>query len=138
MLPKKNRLASEKDFQTIYRHGMKYRGKYGMLIALPPRSSVEDFPSRGRNSSLAPDIQNGVAHETVGNAQFGFVVSKKIGNAVVRHKMARWLRNIVMEQMRLDPGFAPGYKFSYVAYEMPEDFSLFKEELRRLFSRVSE
>lgn len=96
MLPKKYKLPA-KDFRSVYSRGLKFRGKYGMLIASP--SSV---PSR-----------------------FGFVLNKKIGNAVQRHRMTRLLRVAVMDlvkELELD-----NYKlnFEYVAFE----FCNIKEDL---------
>ncbi|NTV77823.1 MAG: ribonuclease P protein component [Clostridiales bacterium] len=68
MLPKKYKLPA-KDFRYVYSKGLKFRGQYGMLVALA--------------SSSTP--------------KFGFVLNKKVGNAVQRHRMTRLLRVIVME-----------------------------------------
>ncbi|WKZ31537.1 MAG: ribonuclease P protein component [Candidatus Dojkabacteria bacterium] len=109
MLPKQYRLKSTADFQKIYRNGMKYRGKYGMLIALSPA------PHNESSTDVPP--------------QFGFVVSKKIGNAVTRHKMTRWLRSIITEFMAENPEYGANCKYSYVAYEMPQEIASLKKEL---------
>lgn len=88
MLPKKYKLPA-KDFRYVYTHGSKFRGKYGMLIVSP--------------STLS--------------SRFGFVINKKIGNAVQRHRMTRLLRVVMMEltkELNLN-----SYKlnFQYVAFE---------------------
>jgi ribonuclease P protein component len=101
MLPKKYRLPA-KLFRSIYTRGNKYRGQYGMLIANP-------------TSSPTP--------------RFGFVVSKKIGNAVFRHHMTRLLRNIVLEAVK-EYGLDQKPKdFEYIAFVFCDDYFLLKEEL---------
>lgn len=97
MLPKKYRLSA-KDFRYVYSRGMKYRGKYGMLVASPSSTT----------------------------SRFGFVLNKKIGNAVQRHRMTRLLRVIVIElvkELELDNY---KYNFEYVAFE----FCNIKEDLK--------
>lgn len=97
MLPKKYRLSA-KDFRYVYSKGIKYRGKYGMLIA--------------SRSSSTP--------------RFGFVLNKKVGNAIQRHRMTRLLRVSAMElvkEMELDNY---KYNFEYVAFE----FCNIKEDLK--------
>ena len=69
MLPKKHRLSA-KEFPLLYKKGFKSKGEYVMLVCLENNTS----------STL-----------------FGFVVSKKIGNSVKRHRMTRLLRAISME-----------------------------------------
>ena len=66
MLPSINRL-DRKEFTTLGRLNKKFKGEYGMI-------AVE--------KSSSP------------TSKFGFIVSKKIGNAVARHRMTRLLREI--------------------------------------------
>lgn len=87
MLPKKYRLSA-KEFRYVYSKGLKFRGQYGMLVALATSSTPK----------------------------FGFVLNKKIGNAVQRHRMTRLLRVIVLElvkELELD-NFK--FNFEYVAF----------------------
>lgn len=100
MLPKKYRLPA-KDFKYIYRKGSKVKGKYGMLISLPNNSS----------STL-----------------FGYVVSKKIGNAVLRHRFTRMLRNISIEIVKELDIDNSGFSFEYIAFEFTDNSKLLKEE----------
>jgi ribonuclease P protein component len=82
----------------VYSKGIKYRGEYGMLIA---------------------------SHSTA-SSRFGFVLNKKIGNAVQRHRMTRLLRVIVLElvdELSLDQY---KYSFEYVAFK----FCNSKEDLK--------
>lgn len=122
MLQRQFRLSNTKDFDLIYRSGIKHRGKFGMLIALKP--------SRAKNNQSEGD-----GHREM-PPQFGFVVSKKVGNAVVRHKLTRWLREITTSYVREFPEFALGFKFSYVAFEMPATFSDLESEYRSLLKRA--
>ena len=98
MLPKKYRLPP-KNFKTIYSKGVKLRGKIGMLIAYP--------------SVMGPRI--------------GFVINKKIGNAVQRHKMTRILRVVILELLEKIETQNFKYDFEYVAFE----FSTSKDEIQK-------
>ena len=75
MLPKKFRLPPQ-DFDKVYHNGEKVRGRYGMFVY----------------------FENNVA-----NPRFGFVLSKKIGGAVLRNRMTRLLRVVVMEVIKEFP-----------------------------------
>lgn len=67
MLKKKWRIRSNKDFRRIYRAGKAVPGKYLVVFKK----------------------ENGIDY-----TRFGFSVSKKIGNAVVRNRRKRLLREI--------------------------------------------
>lgn len=101
MLPKKYRLPA-KEFQLLYKNGFKVRGKYGMLVSK-------------RNSLSTP--------------LFGFVVSKKIGNAVQRHRMTRLLRAVSMELVKELKIETEGINFQYIAFEFCDEYFVLKEEL---------
>lgn len=100
MLPKKYRLPA-KDFRYVYSNGKKFRGKYGMLLCM-------------RNDSSSP--------------LFGFVVSKKIGNSVKRHRVVRMLRAVSMEAVREFDLDSLGYSFEYVSFIFPDNFTDLKKE----------
>ncbi|MCK9416186.1 MAG: ribonuclease P protein component [Candidatus Dojkabacteria bacterium] len=108
MLQKRYRLPP-KLFKYIYEKGDKYRDEYGMLIAVP--YSTEITP------------------------KFGFVVSKKIGNAPQRHRMTRLLRVVVkesVEEMRLNDN---GYIYEYIAFKFCNDFHALKESFQKLLKK---
>ncbi len=63
----RERIRKKKDFLFIYRKGNRYNGKYFSLIYLP--------------SSLT-------------FSRVGVVASKKIGSAVTRNKVKRWMREL--------------------------------------------
>ncbi len=102
MLPRKYRLPA-KDFQYLYHKGFKIRGKYGMLIS---KENSISFPL------------------------FGFVVSKKIGDAVRRHRMTRLLRVISMQLVKELSLENVGRSFQYIAFEFCDDFNLLKDEFQ--------
>ena len=79
MLPKINRLTSSKDFQTVTKTGVRVYSDAAVIYALANPTSQK-------------------------NAQVGFIVSKLVGNSVVRHKVSRQLRNIVNETLLNIPG----------------------------------
>jgi ribonuclease P protein component len=106
MLNKKYRLSS-KEFPKVYTQGVKSKGIYGMLISL--QSEKE-------------------------NPQFGFVVSKKIGNAVIRHKVTRRLRNISKEM--IEKYEIENRVFQYVAFEYTEEFKALKDEFEKQIKKL--
>jgi len=108
MLPKKHRLPA-KEFQNLYKSGFKVKGKYGMLIS---KLNSKDIPL------------------------FGFVVSKKIGNAVQRHRMTRLLRVISMEAVKEFE--LKGRSFQYIAFEFCDSYKDLKEEFFNQVKKVLE
>lgn len=108
MLPKKYRLPA-KEFQSLYKNGYKAKGEYGMLISAP----------------------NNVQHP-----QFGFVVSKKIGNAVYRHRMTRLLRGISIEVVKNFEMEDTGRSFQYIAFKFCNEYKILKDEIFRLVEKI--
>ncbi|GAA1114081.1 ribonuclease P protein component [Nesterenkonia jeotgali] len=85
MLPKGHRLTSSGDHRAAMRHGSRAGGT-GLVVSVLLRS---------QESLSDPEPW-----------RCGLVVSKAVGNAVVRHRVQRRLRHVVMEMMRegaLDP-----------------------------------
>ena len=101
MLPKENRL-SKKEFQKLDKKAKKFRGEYGMIVL---ESYDENIP------------------------KFGFVVSKKIGNAVQRHKMTRLLRDIARKHLKNTPNI----KGVYIAYKYCEDYEKLEKDFVKHF-----
>lgn len=67
----KNRLKSNDDFQNVFKHGKSFANRQLVLYYLP-KQVQSDF-------------------------RVGLSVSKKIGNAVVRNKIKRYLRQAIHE-----------------------------------------
>lgn len=104
MLPRINRLK-DKYFKDLYQRGLKLRGEYGMLIIKI-------------DSSL--DV-----------SKFAFVVSKKIGNAVQRHRMTRLLREIT--KSRIEKESNKHILGLYVAYKYCDDYDQLEKDLNKIF-----
>lgn len=79
MLPKKNRLTSTKDFQNVTKNGVRVYSDIAVIYALANPTSQK-------------------------NSEIGLIVSKVVGNSVVRHKISRHIRNIVKEILETIPG----------------------------------
>ncbi|GAA1140970.1 ribonuclease P protein component [Nesterenkonia lutea] len=78
MLPREHRLTSSRDHRDTMRQGVRAGGG-GVMVAVRFRA-----PSSPRETSW----------------RCGLVVSKAVGNAVVRHRIQRRLRHIVFGLMR--------------------------------------
>ncbi len=76
MLAKRNRIVRGEDFRRIVRSGE----RRGTKLAVVHRTNAAEPHSR-----------------------FGFVVSKRVGNAVVRNRIKRRLTEIVRAELPMDP-----------------------------------
>ncbi|MCD4756095.1 ribonuclease P protein component [bacterium] len=108
MLQKRYRLPA-KLFKHIYDKGKKYRSEVGMLIALPYAEEI--------------------------TPKFGFVVSKKVGNAPARHRMTRVLRAIVHESVDELELKDNGYIYEFIAFKFCDDYSALKEVFQSLLKQ---
>ena len=108
MLPKKFRLPVE-NFDKVYHNGKKVRGNYGMLVYSPNDTS---------------------------NPRIGFVVSKKIGNAVLRHRMTRILRVAFMEIINEKNLSELSNDFQYIAFKYCEKKNDIKKDMENQFEKI--
>ncbi|MCD4811039.1 ribonuclease P protein component [bacterium] len=108
MLQKRYRLPARL-FKQIYDKGKKFRSDCGMLVALPYSGDI--------------------------TPKFGFVVSKKVGNAPKRHRMTRVLRAIVHESIKELELNDNGYVYEFVAFKFCDDYSTLKEEFQSLLKQ---
>ena len=101
MLPKENRL-SKKEFQKLDKNARKFRGEYGMFV-------LEKYEEK--------------------SSKLGFIVNKKIGNAVQRHKMTRLLRDIARKHLKNTPNI----KGVYIAYKYCDDYEKLEKDFTKHF-----
>ena len=86
MLPAAARLTRSDDFRQVTRQGRRAGGPRIVVHALPAGAAPVDHGPGPR---------------------VGFVVSKAVGNSVVRHRVARRLRHVVRDRLgTLPPGSA--------------------------------
>src|SRR5699024_10722751 len=76
VLPENARLRRSEDFRAVMRGGTKTGRRTLVVHALRPRAGVDLADTRA-----------------------GFVVSKAVGNAVVRHRVTRRLRHLVRDRL---------------------------------------
>ena len=88
-----NKLRKNSEFQMVYKNGKSKANKYLVMILVKRESG----PNR-----------------------YGFSVSKKVGNSVVRHRVTRLLR----ESIRInDVHFKQGYDIVFIARNTAKDRS---------------
>ncbi|RLP08531.1 ribonuclease P protein component [Propionibacterium australiense] len=80
MLPAQARLRRSEDFKATVRHGVRV-GRPTIVV----------------HAGLADHVAHG---DDVVSAQVGFVVSRKVGNAVTRNRVKRRLRHMAAAQLR--------------------------------------
>jgi len=79
MLPKPYRLRKDKDFLNVHQNGKRAHGKYFVLSWSPNQAQ---------------------------NARVGIIASKKVGNAVIRKRATRLLRESIRPHLgKLSPKF---------------------------------
>lgn len=78
MLPKKHRLSRSKDFEKVTKNGVKVNTEIAVIYAIAnPLTQI--------------------------NSEIGLIVSKIVGNSVVRHKVSRQIRNVVKKILNKIP-----------------------------------
>ncbi|MEU6072580.1 ribonuclease P protein component [Micromonospora sp. NPDC047074] len=97
MLAAAQRLRRSTDFAAAVRGGRRAgRGAVVVHLSLPtPDAATVTSPEPARSSG---------AEQPSGPARAGFVVSKAVGNAVVRNRVRRRLRHLARERLAELPG----------------------------------
>lgn len=108
MLSKKYRLGA-KYLTRIYKEGRKFRGEYGMLVVKPL---------------------------DINNPQFAFVVSKKVGNSVERHRMTRLLRQITQESIKELNIDEHKLGCQYIAFKYEDKYEELRKEYREQIKKA--
>lgn len=109
MLPASARLTRSDDFRLVTRQGRRTGGQRIVVHALVP-----------------PDPADVVSTRT--GPRVGFVVSKAVGNSVVRHRVARRLRHVVRDRLGTLPAGS-----SLIVRALPSAAAASSAELRQDF-----
>ena len=92
MLAAAQRLRRSSDFAAAVRGGRRVgRGAVVVHLTLPQPT--------GTTATTSPEPARTTGAETSAPSRAGFVVSKAVGNAVVRNKVRRRLRHLVRERL---------------------------------------
>ena len=105
----KNRLKKRKDFTRVYQRGKSHAGKYLILYCRKTRFDIY---------------------------RVGFTVSKKVGNAVVRNKVRRRLKEITRLRPEL---FQPGRDYIFIARPASAQVSYreLEKDLESLLNKIN-
>jgi ribonuclease P protein component len=103
-LSPRERIKKKKDFLILYRKGNRYKGKYFNLIYL---------------SNVLP------------YSRVGVVASRKVGGAVTRNRVKRWMRELFRRNKEL-----LGYPIDLIIVATPEMGNVTWVELRDQYSRA--
>jgi len=94
VLPPANRLTRSQDFGLVVRRGRRAGRPRLVVHALLPSPALPQGAEGGRAPSAQP---------TLDPSKVGFVVSKAVGNSVVRHRVSRRLRHVVRDRLAALP-----------------------------------
>ncbi|MTD56144.1 ribonuclease P protein component [Amycolatopsis pithecellobii] len=97
MLPPAARLRRSEDFREVMRRGSRAGRRRLVVHALQARD-----PPAGHSPPPSTETQ-GVADLSGAPSRAGFVVSKAVGNSVVRHRVSRRLRHLVAARLGTVP-----------------------------------
>lgn len=103
MLPQAHRLKASRDFDTAYKKGSHRKGRYGKLVCL---DRGDKDPTR-----------------------VGIVVSAKTGNAVVRNKTKRVIREAFREHLA---DMKSGFDITYIVWDPAFSFNEISGEVMKL------
>ncbi|MBB5806798.1 ribonuclease P protein component [Saccharothrix ecbatanensis] len=118
MLPAANRLTRSQDFGLVVRRGRRAgRSRLVVHVLLPsataetagavaPAAEAEGTATTVGTEAASNSASAGPrtsAQPTLDQSKVGFVVSKAVGNSVVRHQVSRRLRHVVRDRLDLLP-----------------------------------
>ena len=103
---------------------------------LKRRAEFLRVAGRGRKAAMPGLVLQGMAREDCGPARLGFTVTKKVGNAVVRNRTRRRLREAARLLLRDQP--LNGIDLVLIGRDSTRGrpFAALVEDLRRALSRV--
>ncbi|PKM78758.1 MAG: ribonuclease P protein component [Firmicutes bacterium HGW-Firmicutes-15] len=109
MLDKKRRINRGKEYGYLYKNGRRITGKYIIVF---------------------------IKENNLMNNRFGIVTSKKIGNAVIRNRAKRQIREVIRKNLQL---IRPGYNMVIIArFNIKEViFDLIEKDYLRIMKKAS-
>ncbi|MBW4504045.1 MAG: ribonuclease P protein component [Scytonema hyalinum WJT4-NPBG1] len=130
-LPKANRLKSHRDFQAVFREGIRRHGLHLTLRALRPSPSCK--PSADAACEMETNDKANLAP-----AQIGISISTKVSKrAVVRNRLKR---QIAAALYKLLPRILPGWRIVVVVKPTAADMKCvsqqFLQELEQLLAQT--
>jgi ribonuclease P protein component len=131
-LPKVNRLKSRKDFQAVFREGIRRHSSHFTLRALRPSLTRESSLDAAVKTNLATD-----SHQP-SSTQIGISISTKVSKrAVIRNRIKR---QITAAFQQLLPKLSPGWRLVVVvkptAAESKCVSQQFLQELEQLLAQT--
>ncbi|MEM7552841.1 MAG: ribonuclease P protein component [Cyanobacteria bacterium P01_A01_bin.84] len=141
-LPKKHRLKSRRDFQAVFRRGLRRHGSYMTLRALRP--TISGLNVGGLNSFTKSSLPNHEQRQHIGDIplivpiRLGISVSTKVSKrAVVRNRLKR---QISAAFYQLLPLLSPGWRLVVIikptAVECECASQQFLQELKQLLAQI--
>jgi ribonuclease P protein component len=131
-LPKAHRLKSRKDFQAVFREGIRRHSSHFTLRALSP--------SRSREPSLdtAPNNPQPNGCESLASTQIGISISTKVSKrAVIRNRIKR---QITAALYKLLPKLSPGWRLVLIVKPTTAESECvsqqFLQELEQLLAKA--
>ncbi|MBP3088266.1 ribonuclease P protein component [Corynebacterium sp. sy017] len=91
MFPSQHKITDSATFRKVIRNG-KRAGRSTVVVHLY-RENYAHSTTSSKDATAYP-------HITTGGPRCGLIVSKAVGNAVKRHHLSRWLRVIIMDQIK--------------------------------------
>ncbi|MGW1682707.1 ribonuclease P protein component [Saccharopolyspora sp. NPDC002376] len=102
MLPAAARLTRSQEFRLVVRRGRRSGRSRLVVHALRPDQALESARHRGE---ALPEAEANTAptRNSTGSTRVGFVVSKAVGTAVIRHRVSRRLRHLMRDRLSALP-----------------------------------
>ncbi|MBB5154296.1 ribonuclease P protein component [Saccharopolyspora phatthalungensis] len=99
MLPAAARLTKSQDFRLVVRRGRRAGRPRLVVHVLRPDQARGPGPNRTGAALPEADANTAPTRKSDVSTRVGFVVSKAVGTAVVRHRVARRLRHLMRDRL---------------------------------------